>query len=328
MLAWGLETIKNIQTHVGLAAADDGANEDRVEAPHPSNGAVDLFHREADVHINTESFSPPPGSTVAEWGEAHIGLAEQPGKGERNVGLVVEDVKKHDEMSKIMTVLKAEREDLTKTRKTNQANITKLGKDLVAARAHGHENDSAYVKALKARLYDLRLSAQRQEQRWTYLEDTIVEPKGYIHLKTEFKESFRFRTPSDKGSSRGRLRSTEDDRALSSESSSPTRAAKSPLATRLSSSPTRATRVANPPLAARQEGSFRGRMKTSPADDDVIFTGRSLSAEGPGLSARPLSSESSSQSPTRAAKSPLATRQEGSLRGRMTTWSTGDGIVQ
>ncbi|KAJ1471717.1 hypothetical protein T484DRAFT_1843070 [Baffinella frigidus] len=343
-LAWGLTTIKNIQTHVGFAAVDDGANEDRVQAPDSSKGGRHVsFHvEEVDgaIHINTVPFSPPPGSTVAEWPsiamrniEPHFWL--DPSKGRRNVSFPVEPsisaIKAKQDTgatSSLIAVLKAEREELAMQREKTRATIAKLGKDLVAARANGHQNDSTVVKTLKATLQDLRRRAQRQEQRATYLEDTIVEPKGYVHLNTAFKESFRFRTASDKGSSRGRLLSTEDDRSLSSESSSPTRASKSPLATRQSSSPTRA---ANPPLATRQ-GSFAS------ADDEIIFQWRSVSAEGMGSSAVSLSSESSSptraskpplatrqsSSPTRAANPPVATSQQGSFRGRMRTWSTGD----
>jgi len=270
-LAWGLETIKNVQKHVGLAADDDGAN----EAPHPSepddDGAIEAPHpskQESHVSFQVDEID----------GSAQIAAT----KAKQVKGATPSQV----------AVLKAEREELAQEKKKTGATITKLGEEVVAARAHGHENDSTVIKALKARLHDLRHCAHEQEQRWTYLEDTIVEPKGYIHINTA---PFRFRTPSpepqrsDKGSSRGRRLSTEDGiiikgrslsaegtgsiaRSLSSESSSPTRAAKSPLAT-------------------RQEGCFRGRMKASSTGD------------GPGSIARSLSSESAS--PTRAS-SPLA----------------------
>ncbi|KAJ1488550.1 hypothetical protein T484DRAFT_1938931 [Baffinella frigidus] len=255
MLAWGLETIKHIQKHVGLAAANDGANEDRVKAPHPNKGGC-------RVSFQVDEVQADDGSTqIAAIKAKQASLAS----------------------IRPAFALKAEREE---TRKTHRVTIAKLGDELAMARAYGH---ATVVKALKARLHDLRHCAQDQEQRWNYLEDKIAEPKGYIHINTA---SFRFRTPSpemqrsDKGSSRGRLLSTEDEiifkgRSLSAESWVPNARSLSSE----SSSPARA--ASKPPLATRQEGSFRGRMKTS-------STGGGL-----GPIARSLSSKSSS--PTRAA---------------------------
>lgn len=332
MLAWGMDAIKNIQKHVGIPVDDgDGDNEDRIKVPHPSQGGrhVDFFDRKADVHINTESFSPPVserGAVSTRNIEGRVGSAGHSSKRESNVSFLEPSISASKASSQFDDQM-AERELLAKARRRNQAKLAKLGEELVAARFQGHDNDSSLVKAIKSRLLDLRLCAQEQEHQWTHLEDTIMQPKGYIHINTEFKESLRFRPRSDKGS-RGRLLTDDGEimfegrclssegpgpiaRSIYSEASSPTRAARSPPASRQDS------------FSRSRQDSFSRRNNTSSADDEIVLTGRSLSTEDRSSIPRALSSQS--PPPTRGSRSPPATRQESSFRRRAETSSMGDG---
>jgi len=94
-----------------------------------------------------------------------------------------------------------ERAALSKKLNTTHDLRVKLGEDLAAARAGGHENDSPVEGALTAKLHDLRDLAQQHEQRWTYVDGKIVVPggsfkipEGYFNMHTE---AFRFPGSSD-----------------------------------------------------------------------------------------------------------------------------------
>jgi len=262
---WGIETIKNIQTNVGLA------DEDRV------------------LLASLPTYASKGGRRVSFLVEEVEDSAQIAPKAKQDKGVTSAQV----------SILKAQGEELTKSRKTDQAKIAKVGEKLAAARAHGLANDSPRVKALKARLHDLRECAKEHEESWNGVEGMLKDAMAataYIHINTG---SFSSRTPSPEPQ--------RSDKAITGAAS---------LRRKPSPEPQRPGKggLRHPSSSARQLGSFRGRR--SP-DDEIIFKARSLSAEGPGLvrignsrslsSARSLSSESSS--PTRSAPNLVSSSQ-------------------
>ena len=232
---WGIETIKNIQTNIGLADEEHVLLASQLKYASTGGRSVSFLMEEVE-------------------GSAQIA----PVKAKKDKGVT----------SEMVSILKAKGEELTKLRQTSQAKITKLGQELVAARANGHENDSTHVKALKTRLQDLRTCAQELEQSWNGVDGMLKDAMAataYIHIN---KGSFSSRKPSP-----------EPQRSDKGDMQSPRR----------------------PSASARQLGSSRGRR--SP-DDEIIFKGRSLSVEGLGFIGTSRSRSSESSSPTRSAPNP------------------------
>jgi len=231
---WGVETIKNIQTHVGLA------DEDRDKAPNASKGRRSVRLMVGEVEGSTQ---------IA------------PIKARQDTGVTSAQV----------AVLKAQRDELTKSRRANQAKIAKLSAELAAAHVHGHENDSTRVKALKARLHDLRNSAD--EQTWNGVDGMLEEVMAAIvytvssTIRKPAPESQR----SDKGDMQSPRRPSASTRPTGSfkgrrstgetnfkgSSSSPNRAAStSPLASsihlpkKMEVAPVKPARLPSPPRSS------------------------------------------------------------------------------
>jgi len=132
---WGVETVKNIQTHVGLV--------DCGKAPNASKGrrSVSVLAPNASKGWRNTSFS-------AEQVEGPLQIAAI--KANQDTGAISAQV----------AVLKAQ---LAKPRKSNQAKIDMLSEELAAARARGYGNESTRVKALKARADELRNCGHEHE---------------------------------------------------------------------------------------------------------------------------------------------------------------------
>jgi len=135
---WGVETIKNIQTHIGLADED----EDRDTAPHANKGRRCM-------------------SLIVEEVEGSTQIAAI--KAKQDTGLISAQV----------AVLEAQ---LTKPRQSNQAKAEKLREELAAVRARGYGNESMRVKALEASIYDLRNCKHEHEPESQRSEKADMQP--------------------------------------------------------------------------------------------------------------------------------------------------------
>ncbi|KAJ1483795.1 hypothetical protein T484DRAFT_1949143 [Baffinella frigidus] len=165
---WGIETIKNIQTHVGLGD-EDGSNDECVPAPLPT-------------------VAPAPLPTVArhsietEHKEAATAASVRVDKG---------GISSHE-----LAALKAEHDVLAKARRAFRVQFEKLRGDLVVARAKrgkvvislGAENDEnePVIAAIMAKLHNLNLRNEEQGERLAFLEDKIASSKNssFIDIDT------------------------------------------------------------------------------------------------------------------------------------------------
>ena len=164
---WGIETIKNIQTHVGLGD-EDGSNDECVPTPLPA------------VAVPTPLPAVAGQPRKPEHKEAAATASVQLGKG-------------------ALAALTAEREVLTKARKAFPVQFEKLRDELVVARAskgklviptHGdsfgiaeYENEPV-IKKIMHELHHLNVRHEAQEQRLAVLEDQVEHDASYIHIDT------------------------------------------------------------------------------------------------------------------------------------------------
>ncbi|KAJ1473826.1 hypothetical protein T484DRAFT_1972164 [Baffinella frigidus] len=176
---FGIETIKNLQTHVGLGASDDG--------------------NDAQSQGNVETWFPPSHlvSAIKKMAGGRDELAKS-----RSPSAVKESVMS----SRKMLAVKEEHGELAKVRTARQVELAAVVEQLGAVNGHassrrggdllGAANDAQQIRHLKKRLGAIRKAIEKAEPRWAYLQEKV---EGYTETESGLlpskpkTESFKFR---------------------------------------------------------------------------------------------------------------------------------------